>query len=191
MKQLRRRQPLRSSRRRRSTARITGSLLRCAPADARTSLPSSRSMCESSAKPAPFAPARAAAVPHLDGLQLPRSEIAPTATSAGARASASRSRGRGQRRRRSVTASSSLVILASRWRMRTSRAHAKSLERTPPACTHGRRRQCMARSTRPCFPPHPLSPARTGHCRGPASHQARNVRNSPYNHVTPKVLGGG
>ena len=95
VKQLRRRQPLRSSRRRRSTARITGSLLRCAPADARTSLPSSRSMCESSAKPAPFAPARAAGVPHLDGLQLPRSEIAPTATSAGARAS--RSRGRGQR----------------------------------------------------------------------------------------------
>ena len=95
MKQLRRRQPLRSSRRRRSTARIAGSLLRCAPADAKTSLPSSRSMCESSAKPAPFAPARAAGVPHLDGLQLPRSEIAPTATSAGARAS--RSRGRGQR----------------------------------------------------------------------------------------------
>ena len=66
VKQLRRRQPLRSSRRRRSTARIAGSLLRCAPADAKTSLPSSRSMCESSAKPAPFAPARAAGVPHLD-----------------------------------------------------------------------------------------------------------------------------
>ena len=45
----------------------------------------------------------------------------------------------------------------------------------------------MARSTRPCFPPHPLSPARTGHCRGPASHQARNVRNSPYR-AGPLVL---
>jgi hypothetical protein len=30
-------------------------------------------------------------------------------------------------------------------------------------------------------------PARTGHCRGPASRKARNVRNSPYNHATAKV----
>eukprot|EP00966_Prymnesium_polylepis_P053134 1229789-Prymnesium_polylepis.1 len=47
----------------------------------------------------------------------------------------------------------------------------------------------MAWSTS-CLPPHPLQPHALGQCRGPASRQTRNVRNSPCNQATRKVLGG-